>query len=318
LQRGNVTALTLGASGAVAFAGNLTSSAAQTWTLAAGTSALNIQSGLLNLDTTNSRVGIGTASPAQKLNVYAASGNDGIRIETGTNTASDYAVLRFTQGGGEKAVLYTNLTQTILKATTGTLDLWGSGSSGARIDSSGNFAVGRAPTAGTIFETQGDTVSFRDAASNVRLRFEAANSLLNIGLGTGWGLKLPATPGNADAQALDCYAETDVSAGYTLSGVTTTSGAITVAIRATRIGRTMTFAVSIAPAGGASLTFAAAWYLTMTGVSAPAFAGSLAVSSNDATITRGTAWVSATAAPTVYGSAAALGVNVILFLNGTI
>ena len=217
LQRGNVTALTLGASGAVTFAGNLTSSAAQTWTLAAGsTSALNIASNLLNLDTTNSRVGIGTASPgrklvvndaaaecflsikgvvggssglligdpttevlgvvraftsgpgiylgagnnqhlsinatgnvgigtaspAQKLHVYVASGNDGIRIETGTNTASDYAVLRFTQGGGEKAVLYTNLTQTILKASAGTLDLWGSGSSGARIDSSGNVGIG--------------------------------------------------------------------------------------------------------------------------------------------------------------------------------
>jgi hypothetical protein len=77
-----------------------------------------------------------------------------------------------------------------------------------RIDSAGNFAVGRVPTAGTIFETQGDIVSFRDAASNVRVRFEAANSLLNVGLGTtGWGLKLPATPGNADAQTLDCYQE---------------------------------------------------------------------------------------------------------------
>jgi hypothetical protein len=78
----------------------------------------------------------------------------------------------------------------------------------ARIDSAGNFAVGRAPTVGTIFETQGDIVSFRDAASNVRVRFEAANSLLNVGLGTtGWGLKLPATPGNADSQTLDCYQE---------------------------------------------------------------------------------------------------------------
>ena len=71
LQRGSVTAITLGASGAVAFAGNLTSSAAQTWTLATSTTALNIQSGLLNLDTTNSRVGVGTASPAATLEAYA-------------------------------------------------------------------------------------------------------------------------------------------------------------------------------------------------------------------------------------------------------
>ena len=97
LQRGNVTALTLGASGAVTFAGNLTSSAAQTWTLAAGsTSALNIASNLLNLDTSNSRVGIGTASPATLMHVgnqsYAGAAVDGIRLTNGSNsyiTASD-------------------------------------------------------------------------------------------------------------------------------------------------------------------------------------------------------------------------------------
>ena len=71
LQRGNVTAITLGASGAVAFAGNLTSSAAQTWTLATSTTALNIQSGLLNLDTTNSRVGINATTPATTLEAYS-------------------------------------------------------------------------------------------------------------------------------------------------------------------------------------------------------------------------------------------------------
>jgi hypothetical protein len=53
----------------VTFAGNLTSSAAQTWALATGTSALNIASNLLNLDTTNSRIGIGTTSPASHLDV---------------------------------------------------------------------------------------------------------------------------------------------------------------------------------------------------------------------------------------------------------
>lgn len=71
LQRAGVTAITLGASGAVAFAGNLTSSAAQTWTLATSTTALNVASGLLNLDTTNSRVGVGTASPATTLEAYS-------------------------------------------------------------------------------------------------------------------------------------------------------------------------------------------------------------------------------------------------------
>ena len=52
---------------------NLASTAAQTWTLASSTTALNIQSGLLNLDTTNSRVGIGTTSPTAPLHVGAGS-----------------------------------------------------------------------------------------------------------------------------------------------------------------------------------------------------------------------------------------------------
>ena len=87
LQRGNVTALTLGASGAVTFAGNLTSSAAQTWTLASSsTSALNIQSGLLNLDTTNSRVGIGTASPSAQLHISRAGGTSNAEFMRLTNT----------------------------------------------------------------------------------------------------------------------------------------------------------------------------------------------------------------------------------------
>lgn len=48
---------------------NLASSAAQTWTLASSTTALNIASGLLNLDTTNNRVGVGTATPLSRLHV---------------------------------------------------------------------------------------------------------------------------------------------------------------------------------------------------------------------------------------------------------
>jgi hypothetical protein len=49
--------------------GSLTFSAATGVTLAGSTSALNFASGLLNLDTTNSRVGIGTTTPNYKLTV---------------------------------------------------------------------------------------------------------------------------------------------------------------------------------------------------------------------------------------------------------
>ena len=48
---------------------NLAAGAPSVWTFPASTSALNIASGLLNIDTINSRIGVGTASPAQAFDV---------------------------------------------------------------------------------------------------------------------------------------------------------------------------------------------------------------------------------------------------------
>ena len=51
-----------------------TAGAASTVSLPSNTTALNIQSGLLDIDTQNSKIGIGTTAPAVKLEVdYAAS-----------------------------------------------------------------------------------------------------------------------------------------------------------------------------------------------------------------------------------------------------
>jgi len=285
-------------------------------------------------------VGIGTASPAAKLDIYGTSANP-----TSVGSAANAGILRV-HGSSTQSLIIGNST---LTAPYSTYTAWlqaadegsgvgyniaiaplggnvgiGTASPGGRLTVAGGFIN---PAAGYGVYQVGDHLDLASGTGkNVRLRLNDGGTLaVDVGATScdftnisNYGLKLQSTAGNTDPNTLDCYAETDVAAGYTLSGVTTTSGAITVAIRATRIGRTMTFAVSIAPAGGASLTFAAAWYLTMTGVSAPAFAGSLAVSSNDATVTRGAAWVNAVAGPTVYGSAAVLGANVSLFLNGTI
>lgn len=174
-------------------------------------------------------VGIGTASPIGTLDVRATNptvvcSNSATRYgyQVWNDATSEY---RAGTGGSFPFVFL-----------TGNLER-------ARIDSNGNFAVGRPTTAGTIFETQGDTVTFRDAAGNVRLRFEAANSLLNIGIGAGWGLKLPATPGNADTQTLDAYQEigTGTPAEIALTLTCGTSGTITVnaassKARVTRVG----------------------------------------------------------------------------------
>ncbi len=65
---------------------------AQPWTLATSAQALNIQNGLLNLDTTNSRVGIGTSNPLAGFDVHntawlrgAASGASGLYVNGSGN-----------------------------------------------------------------------------------------------------------------------------------------------------------------------------------------------------------------------------------------
>ena len=71
-------------SGTLALNGGSITSTATNWDLAnSSTNSLNIESGLLNLDTTNSFVGIGTTAPSSKLNVIG-----GITLGTGTSVAS--------------------------------------------------------------------------------------------------------------------------------------------------------------------------------------------------------------------------------------
>jgi hypothetical protein len=187
LQRGNVTAITLGASGAVTFAGNLTSSAAQTWALATGTNALNIASNLLNLDTTNSRVGVGTASPTGRLHVVGGTASSG------------------------------NGTPITLIAQNG--------------QASGN--------------TNGGNIVLTPGSPNG----SGTPGLVDLSSPSGTGLKLPATPGNADTQTLDCYAEGTWAP--TLTGFGGTTPTISAA-RYTRVGRQVTVQVWLSATGGAS------------------------------------------------------------------
>ena len=250
LQRGNVTALTLGASGAVAFAGNLTSSAAQTWTLASSTTALNIQSGLLNLDTTNSRVGIGIAAPGEKLTIAGTAGTCVISmVETGVR---NWAI----RSGG---------------VATNTFDICDLSASASRlaITSTGNVGIGTASPTGRLHVVGGTAAAATNGApvtiiaqsagtgnqngGNIVLTPGALSGTGSAGVAdlsgpTGTGLKLPATPGNADAQALDCYAEGTWAP--TLAGfVTNTPGTITASY--TRVGRMVTLNVYLY-AGGSS------------------------------------------------------------------
>ena len=215
LQRGNVTALTLGASGAVAFAGNLTSSAAQTWTLATGTSALNIASNLLNLDTTNSRVGIGTASPDFKLEV---NGTIGLTDASGPDysstisaaSATPFRILTIASRGGagtwrgvinldtnyNGGSLFTALT--VRANTDGTTANVGIGTASptsaldvvGTITSSGPIrATGTSATAPAFTGSDTDTGVYFPAANQVRISTAgslaiAVDASQNVGVGT--------------------------------------------------------------------------------------------------------------------------------------
>ena len=75
-------------------AGGASFAQAQAWDLAdSATSSLNIESGLFNLDTLNSRVGIGTTEPENKLHVYTNSGQGTIKI--GGNTTEGRGILTY-------------------------------------------------------------------------------------------------------------------------------------------------------------------------------------------------------------------------------
>jgi len=80
--------------------------------------------------------------------------------------------------------------------------------------------------------------------------------------GTQQGLKLPATPGNADTQTLDCYAEGTWTPTITGFGGTTP----TITARYVRVGRLVTLSVLVSPTGGATFSSTA----TATYISLPA------------------------------------------------
>lgn len=81
-------------------AGGVTLAQAQNWSLATSAQALNIQSGLLNLDTANTRVGIGTTAPNFTFSAVrsVSSGSVGAITNTDTTDTSAVNVLRLNLG----------------------------------------------------------------------------------------------------------------------------------------------------------------------------------------------------------------------------
>jgi hypothetical protein len=118
-------------------AGGVTLAQAQAWTLAGSTSALNISSGLFNIDSTNSRVGIGTTTPAFKLDVSdsqaatsaamisnsnSGTDADGLAIKlgfTGTGTDTNYFTTFLDGSGRIQGKIQSNGANGITYATAG-------------------------------------------------------------------------------------------------------------------------------------------------------------------------------------------------------
>ena len=88
--------------------GSITTSVATTWDLVnSQTSALNIESGLLNLDTSNSRVGIGNTIPNNTLDVSGNANVSGILHASGVNVSGTVEATTFIGDGSSLTGLTT-------------------------------------------------------------------------------------------------------------------------------------------------------------------------------------------------------------------
>jgi hypothetical protein len=171
------------------------------------TGDLTVDTNVLKVDTTNNRVGIGTASPATDLHVFKSSATDNALIQLQNGTASSYIGTRGTTYGAVDA---------------GDTYIF---------NSSGNDIVLMADNAaGTIkFATGGNTESAR------------FNSTGNLAFANGKGIDFSAVTGGtgtATANVLNDYEEGTWSP--TPSGGGNLTSQVSVSARYTKVGRLVT------------------------------------------------------------------------------
>ncbi|MEK6654904.1 MAG: hypothetical protein AABY92_07145, partial [Thermodesulfobacteriota bacterium] len=175
------------------------------------TTSLNIESGLLNLDTTNSRVGIGTTGPDSPLDVLSTTGT---QLRLTYTDGSVYTTLNTDASGnlnidatGTKTVIADDLQITgndILSSTATAITL-----SGADTTLAGDLAVngGDLTTTATTFNllnSTATTVNFAGAGTTISLGAATGTTTLNHAL----SVKGTTTLGDASADALTINAAT--------------------------------------------------------------------------------------------------------------
>lgn len=201
------------------------------------------------------QIGVGTTSPIGTLDVRAA--NPTI-VCSNSATRYGYSVwndasseFRTGTGGAFPFVLLTSNTEQMRITAAGNVGI-GTASPTGRLHVVGGTAAAAtngapvtiiAQTAGSGNQNGGNIVLTPGALSGT-----GTAGVADLSGPTGTGLKLPATPGNTDAQTLDCYAEGTWSP--TLAGFVTNTPS-TIAASYTRIGRMVTLNVYLY-AGGSS------------------------------------------------------------------
>jgi len=182
----------------------------------------------LTVQATTGNVGIGTASPTDRVTVngggLAITGN----VTGNTQTANTAVVDNI---GGTTRVFSIGPNA----STNGSYNFYIGKSGGSpgytsaiAVDSSGNTGIGTAspgaklevPYSATLagmriqvgaapklnfFNAEGHY--FRNLSDQNRVAIDTVNNYIDASLAAGWGLKLPATPGNGDASTIDCYQE---------------------------------------------------------------------------------------------------------------
>jgi hypothetical protein len=113
-----------------------------------GTLSTLTVSGNTNLATSSGRVIVGnTTGTNYKLESYAAAGNNGITVNIGSDTGTDFAALDFRQNTAQKAVFYTNNNNLTINTLSGSTIFQIGSSERMRLDASGNLGLGVTPNA---------------------------------------------------------------------------------------------------------------------------------------------------------------------------
>jgi hypothetical protein len=107
--------------------------------------------GVMSLNPLGGNVGIGTTNPSDALTVEHASGGLGVSIKNDSDSSSDFAILRFLQGGAQKGTVFTNQENLVLRSNAGSLLL---------NDTGGNVGIGTTSPANILtINTSGSTLA---------------------------------------------------------------------------------------------------------------------------------------------------------------